>query len=257
MKECDTTLNVAFLATPVSKGCIPTAYAHCFHMHIASKLLLAGKPLQILKVSVNNAWFLKYISVAQMSFSFACIKYANGWVCSAASFIMQSMSCYPTYMACLFPAGQCTCQLLPTVISLTLPRALLRMVYLQYLVFCIPSVFSQDQKASGGDRRKLRPQLLEQLRIWELHCERECRSVGEFSESLMVQNHSVWKKKQYSIKLNIIWHFPFSSAFTVQRILLQMLPGSFLYLGNSYLFIYEEERLLKGHCSKGKDSLSN
>lgn len=30
MKECGTVLNMAFLATPVSKGFAATAYAHCF-----------------------------------------------------------------------------------------------------------------------------------------------------------------------------------------------------------------------------------
>lgn len=30
IKECGTMLNMAFLATPASKGCAPTAHAHCF-----------------------------------------------------------------------------------------------------------------------------------------------------------------------------------------------------------------------------------
>lgn len=72
MKERGTTLNVAFLATPVSKGCAPTTRAHCF------QAAACWKAIKNLKVSVNNVCFLKYISVAQMSFSFACVKYANG-----------------------------------------------------------------------------------------------------------------------------------------------------------------------------------
>lgn len=72
MKEYGATLNVAFLATPVSKGCAPTAHAHCF------QAAACWKAIKNLKVSVNNVCFLKYISNAQMSFSFACIKCANG-----------------------------------------------------------------------------------------------------------------------------------------------------------------------------------
>lgn len=72
MKERGTTLNVAFLATPISKGCTPTARAHYF------QAAACWKTIKNLKVSVNNVCFLKYISVAQMSFSFACVKYANG-----------------------------------------------------------------------------------------------------------------------------------------------------------------------------------
>lgn len=30
MKERGTALNMAFLAAPVPKGCVPTAHAHCF-----------------------------------------------------------------------------------------------------------------------------------------------------------------------------------------------------------------------------------
>lgn len=43
------------------------------------------------------------------------------------------------------------------------------------------------------------------------------------------------KKKQYSIKLNIIFHFPFLSAFAVQKTILHMSPGSLL---EQYLHVH-------------------
>lgn len=33
-------LNMAFLATPVSKGCIPTAHAHCFQATACWKAIM-------------------------------------------------------------------------------------------------------------------------------------------------------------------------------------------------------------------------